>query len=624
MQTQGRNIRHYSVYLIKRAEAYSKARCDYVFEGSGRLAKLSIDKGLLHETEAVQTQLMALLKCDVRAVYRPGLSVAHAWTVHDRRDGERNKYNCVQTDSHGPATSLYSNERRHHERFRSAFHRLISSPLLTSTEHYFEMSRPDAERALEIYKNFTRITDQVIKFLNIARQFEHVTKVDTPKLKHAPTSLTSALEEYLHAPDFESNRRQYLGQQDGKQSGKAAKGPSRSATFEAAKPISSNNGPARSATIGGSSTTAKPVKATGPSPDLIDFFDSIEQNQQPMATQSSNNRQQSAFTGGAPQYQAPSAFAPQQTGFDQQTVFAPQQTGFVGMQHGFGQQHNGFDQSNMQHTGSFMSQQTGTNPFGAPVQQQQSQQTGNPFDTFTTQQQPQQTGNPFGNFQHQQVSQPHQPQQQPQQLQPQFTGAGFGGYTPQPSDPQTLMTMNQFSQQLQQPQQNQQPQFTGGLQRQATNPFRQSMLPNTTGSNPSPFGQNTTGGSPFGMNTAIPEESAMQSFSPQSYSSPQSNSPFAPQQNQSQPAELQAQRTGTNPFARQQQNSSPAALQPQATGTNPFRQSAFVIQNTGQGWQQSGQGTFGGFDTQAIDTTPVFPRPTGQQLGYGQQPQGFI
>lgn len=65
VQTQGKNIRHYSIYLIKRAEAFQKARCDYVRDGAGRLSRLSIDKGLLRETEAVQDQIMALLKCDV-------------------------------------------------------------------------------------------------------------------------------------------------------------------------------------------------------------------------------------------------------------------------------------------------------------------------------------------------------------------------------------------------------------------------------------------------------------------------------------------------------------------------------------------------------------------------------
>lgn len=38
---------------------------DFVRSGEGRLKRLSVDKGLLRETESVQAQIDALLKCDV-------------------------------------------------------------------------------------------------------------------------------------------------------------------------------------------------------------------------------------------------------------------------------------------------------------------------------------------------------------------------------------------------------------------------------------------------------------------------------------------------------------------------------------------------------------------------------
>lgn len=64
-QTQGRNIRHYSNYLQERARAYRDTKIDWVRAKEPRLEKLSVDRGLLRETEAVQNQLTALLKCDV-------------------------------------------------------------------------------------------------------------------------------------------------------------------------------------------------------------------------------------------------------------------------------------------------------------------------------------------------------------------------------------------------------------------------------------------------------------------------------------------------------------------------------------------------------------------------------
>ncbi len=69
-QTQGRNIRHYSAYLAERARAYRETKCDWVRNKEPRLEKLSVEKGLLRETETVQHQLTALLKCDVSPFYR--------------------------------------------------------------------------------------------------------------------------------------------------------------------------------------------------------------------------------------------------------------------------------------------------------------------------------------------------------------------------------------------------------------------------------------------------------------------------------------------------------------------------------------------------------------------------
>lgn len=64
-QTQGRNIRHYANYLSERAKAYRDTKTDWVRAKENRLEKLTVEKGLLRETEAVQHQLTALLKCDV-------------------------------------------------------------------------------------------------------------------------------------------------------------------------------------------------------------------------------------------------------------------------------------------------------------------------------------------------------------------------------------------------------------------------------------------------------------------------------------------------------------------------------------------------------------------------------
>ncbi len=72
-QIQGRNIRHYASYIAERVRAYRDTKCDWVRVKEGRLEKMTVEKGLLRETEVVQNQLTALLKCDVR-IYQARLS----------------------------------------------------------------------------------------------------------------------------------------------------------------------------------------------------------------------------------------------------------------------------------------------------------------------------------------------------------------------------------------------------------------------------------------------------------------------------------------------------------------------------------------------------------------------
>ncbi|KAL9095821.1 MAG: hypothetical protein Q9165_001818 [Trypethelium subeluteriae] len=431
------------------------------------------------------------------------------------------------------------------------------------------MSRPDAERALGIYRTFVKQTDNVVQYLGLARNYEHMTRLEIPKIKHAPTSLAASLEEYLNDKDFEVNRRQYLAQQEAKRTGKKPNGATKA--FGESKSPTSKTDDKVFPTIKSSQVQGK-EEARGPAPDLIDLFESIEQNQQPLG---------------------------QSTAYGQPTQYSQVQTATFAQQ-----------------TGTFSN--ASTNPFGQPQQQPQ-----------------------------------------PQQLQSNYPEAGFGGYTAQPQPAfdvqQTGMQPNGFSsfpQQQQQPgvfgQQQQQPFVSqqDPMSPQSTNPFRQSTLPNITTGSPSTFGSspvaspvNRQSTNPFAKSTSAPvSASSFTLQSPQStFSSPptQTTQPFSPPPPQPQSQPLQSAPTGTNPFARnamptaqpQQQQQPQQPQQPQSaplpqsglnmnvTGsTNPFRQSAFVNQQTGQGWQSGPQPTMGGFGN--IETTPVFPRP-----GQGQQQQ---
>ncbi|KAJ5468294.1 hypothetical protein N7475_006046 [Penicillium sp. IBT 31633x] len=539
-QSQGHNIRRYAEYLMSRAKAFDATKIDHVRSGPGRLKRIGVDKGLLRETEIVQKQIRALLRCDLL-------------TDEPENEISLTAFRLLTLD----LLTLYS---------------VMNEGTINVLEHYFEMSRPDSVRALAIYKTFTKQTEEVVQFLGVARHFQSATRLEIPKLKHASTDLARLLEDDLNDPDFDLRRREYLA----KKGVRIPPSMENSATSDVSKPMP--NAPMQT----------QPKQAEQPKPvpvDLIDFFDSIEENQQPMG-QPQTQYQQPGF-----QQQSQQSFYPQQSGFQQQPQAIQQQPQAIQQQPQAIQQ----QPQAIQQQPQAIQQQPLATGYG------QSTQYGAPY-------QAQNSNNPFGQQQHQQAQPP-----QPQPLQAMPTGAGFGGYSAQPQSYGFQSQLAPIPQEgvpsfPQQPQQVPQP-----LQPQHTNPFRQSMMVNSSMAAQPPAAplsrQNTN---PFArrLSTANtqynPLNEQIQPVQP-----PQVQ---APQQPQAQP--IQPQRTGTNPFARsspapQQGLQPPAAapLRPNLTGsTNPFRQSQFINQQTGQGWQNSGQsGTMGGLEQ--LDTVPIFPRP---------------
>lgn len=443
----------------------------------------------------------------------------------------------------------------------------MNEAVMNVLSHYFELSKPDAEYAIMIYKTFAKQTDQVVQYLSIARQYERVTKLEIPKIKHAPTSLAASLQEYIDDKDFEINRRQYLAEKQAK-GGKDFSIADRPGKFTTTRTTQAETKPVQSSTPTNSTSTQAPaakVPASNSTPDMIDFFGSIEPAQPQQAPPVQQYAQQP--------FVQPAAQPFQQDAFAQNYSQAP--------------------------------------PNG-------------------------QSTNPFGVVQNQVY------QQQAQPVQPDFTGAaGFGGYgiqtqqtgfpasNPYQTDPSQPYAQQQQPTQPYGVQQTPMPQIQEPAQQQmapppATNPFRQSML--LTGQmtgvgayqQPQQQQQQQQSRNPFAKTGPSPTQDG-NAFAPavqngNAFSSIQNGNAFA--QAQANPPQLQPQPTGTNPFARQsppaQQTggaTSAGFVRPNVTGsTNPFRQSMFVNQQTGQGWQASGQqGTMGGWEQ--METQPVFPRP---------------
>ncbi|KAL9102658.1 MAG: hypothetical protein Q9163_002211 [Psora crenata] len=545
VQVQGTNIRHYYNYILARAKAFRDTRIDWVREGVGRLKRQSVDKGLLREMEAVQNQINSLLKCDLLST-----------------EAENEITVCAFRLLTMDLLVLYV---------------VMNEGTINVLEHYFEMSKFDAQRALVIYKTFTKQTNLVVEFLGTARRYENATRLEIPKLKHAPTSLTSSLEEYLNDPDFEINRRQYLAHQDAKKgrknTGNGGPGSSDMLKKQAGN-MASKSSFLPESKISQQSAASSATAPKGPAPDLIDFFGSIEQNQQPMASQV--------------QQQAPSFQNTAQTGpIPQQNYYAQQPPG---------PQLNG---------GAF----SDNSPFGQ-LQQQQT-----PFQNLT--------GAGFGGYN----QQPFAQQQDIFSNTSQATGPSFPSQQQPFSTGQTSFSSTQQT-------------FNTGQSPSSTNPFRQSMFPQSTGapspsySSPPPMPQPQ---SPLSTNPFAPQAGNQSSVMPFSQM-PNQSSPFtssAPQQPQTRPLtspppqqaqqlpteHIIPQRTGTNPFARStapapQSQPPTQPLVASTTGTNPFRQSVFVNPQIGQ-WQ-AGQGTMGGLEN--LETMPVFPRP-GQQTQLTQLPR---
>jgi len=210
-----------------------------------RLRHLPVEKGLLREVKQVQRILDAMVRC----------------TFYDDNLGDEN-------------TVL-------------AFRMVIKDMLVlfqagnegvcNILEHYFEMSKVDATESFEIYKSFIKQTDKVVDFLAMARRLNNVVNVPVPNLKHAPTSLVKALEEYLNDPNFEQNRLEYkksLGVVEGKNRSPSPAPASASTTT--AKPASRSTTP-KPAAAESSSNASQPPAAQQ---KIQDFLDSIQTDQQ--------------------------------------------------------------------------------------------------------------------------------------------------------------------------------------------------------------------------------------------------------------------------------------------------------------------------------------------------------
>ncbi|RKP13893.1 ANTH domain-containing protein [Piptocephalis cylindrospora] len=281
------HMRAYGGYLRSKIRAYKEIKLDFVraYAGtssaqqaqnprmsfhpgvatprpSGRLRRLSMDKGLLLEISVVQSQIDALLPC--RA-------------FPDRMD------NVI-------CLSAFSLIIRDLLRLFQA----LSEGVIRLLEQYFELEREKATEALEVYRTFARQTEQVMALLDSARRIQQELNLVIPTVQPPPLSLTTALQDYLDDPDFETNRAAYqrrraLGGRDiagpVPPSPRTARmqhmGVTRATSLRHARstPDLQALGGAPDAHLGTSTSVVPFQPPDGAPPAIIDFFASIEEEQ---------------------------------------------------------------------------------------------------------------------------------------------------------------------------------------------------------------------------------------------------------------------------------------------------------------------------------------------------------
>ncbi|CDH60073.1 enth domain-containing protein [Lichtheimia corymbifera JMRC:FSU:9682] len=360
--TQVQNIRIYKEYLARRAEAYGELRKDLMKpttgQKEGRLRHLSTSNGLLKETQVLQKQIASILSTN------------------------------LLIDGVDEAICLYAYRLIVEDLLSCS--RSLNEGIVNILEHYFAMSKSDAQTSLGIYKRFTKQIEDIISYLNQARRLQSDMQINIPNLKHAPLSLATALEEYLNDPNYEAQREAYIRKKNNPEED--------TNTQEAPKPVQQQQQPSSfvtTTTTTNNLPSSQPASVT-PNQSLDDFFGSI-QNQQTAVIQ----QQQPLTTGSM-------SFVPsQQTSF----MGSPQQLNPVTMTN-TGSSHNPFRMSTLppQPTGSLPSLQQQPSFNRANSMMIPSHRTG-PAQQQTT------TSNPF------RTMQPLQAQMTGWQQQPQMTGA---------------------------------------------------------------------------------------------------------------------------------------------------------------------------------------------------------
>ncbi|AET38999.1 uncharacterized protein Ecym_3521 [Eremothecium cymbalariae DBVPG len=165
-------VRRYGDYLRIRAQEFGKLERDYVREGSSNLKEIGRNMVVLSHVESLEAQIAALIK--------------NRYSQYD-----------LNNDMLMAAFKLLVQDIL-------ALYNALNEGIITLLECFFELSRPDAKRTLDLYKRFVHLTETVVKYLKAGK----AVGLEIPVIKHITTKLIRSLEDHLREDEMQKNEGQ--------------------------------------------------------------------------------------------------------------------------------------------------------------------------------------------------------------------------------------------------------------------------------------------------------------------------------------------------------------------------------------------------------------------------------
>jgi phosphatidylinositol-binding clathrin assembly protein len=171
---QSKNVKAYAAYLEERVYSVRDLSMDPFREGaafSKKLVSLKFSEGLESQTKILQRLIKSLLETKYFTD-----SINNEISTESLRLIVKELMRIFTLGNQAVITIL-----------RKIFISCLN------LEQFFTLSRPDATRALDLYKNFVSQTEKTREFFDFARRLQYGLGIDIPEIKHVMPFLSNLL-----------------------------------------------------------------------------------------------------------------------------------------------------------------------------------------------------------------------------------------------------------------------------------------------------------------------------------------------------------------------------------------------------------------------------------------------